>query len=427
MSERAPDRSAAAGAESERPRMRLYLTIFFLVAIALRLAAAQWAAGGLHRELAGDEPDYVTRALSLVEGRGFADENGRPSSIRPPGLSVILAPLFAFAGPNIFWARVLMCVLGALLVPVCYLLGRSLAGDRAGLLCAMGAMVFPNWVRYSGDLLADLLGATATALLAWALVDAWRRNSLSRFALAGIIGGAGALLRPTGIALVPGVVLWILLVVPGRRRRVAASALVCGGLICAVAPWAVRNTMVQGEFVPISTQGGIELYIANNPRSTGIMNHDFGLYRTELFRVYPRDRFATEARRSRRYQDDAVAFIRANPDRFLRLCVVRLGQFWKVYSPRVPLWQSLLTIASFGLALPFAALHVARRGWRRDPAMLLVIMIASQSAVHAVFTSVIRYRILIEPLVLALAAAGFVWLLDRRRAATPAMRIPCNQ
>jgi hypothetical protein len=48
--------------------------------------------------------------------------------------------------------------------------------------------------------------------------------------------------------------------------------------------------------------------------------------------------------------------------------------------------------------------------------MLFVILIASQSAVHAIFTSVIRYRMPIEPFVLALAVAGFTWLLDRRNS-----------
>ena len=416
MSEKAPDRNATTEAAGKRHRIRLYLIIIFLVAVAVRLAAAQWAAGGLNRELSADEPDYVIRALSLVEGRGLADADGRPSSIRMPGLPVTLALFFSFAGRNIFWARVLMCVLGALLVPVCFLLGRTLAGGRAGLVCALGAMVFPNWAWYSGDLLTDLLSATTTALFALALVDGWRRNSLPRFALAGFIGGAGVLFRSTGLALLPGIVLWVFLVVPGRRRRFAASALVCAGLACMLAPWAIRNTMVQGEFVPISTQGGIELYIANNPRATGILTHDFRLFRDELSKVYPRDRFSNEAQRSKRYQGDAVAFIRENPGRFLRLCAVRLGQFWKLYSPRVPLWQSLLTIGSLGLALPFAVLHVVRCGWRRGATMLFVILIASQSAVHAIFTSVIRYRMPIEPFILALAVAGFTWLLDRRNS-----------
>ena len=182
----------------------------------------------------------------------------------------------------------------------------------------------------------------------------------------------------------------------------------------ALAPWAARNAALQGEFVPVSTGGGMELYIGNNPRATGILARDFRVFAEELSEIYPRDLYPSEAERSGLFQRDAVAFIRENPGRFLHLSAVRIGQFWKVYSPRVPLWQSVLTIGSFGLALPLAALHAARFGWRRGPAMLFVVLIASQTAVHAVFTSAIRYRIPIEPLVVALAAGGVAGLLERR-------------
>jgi 4-amino-4-deoxy-L-arabinose transferase-like glycosyltransferase len=421
MSEHLPEGVAKTGAAVEPPRIRVYVLIVFLFAVALRLAAAHWAAGGFHRELAGDEPDYVVRAINLAEGHGLTDVYGIPSSIRPPGLPLLLALFFSLAGPNIVWARVMMCVLGALLVPACFFLGRALASSRAGLVCALGAAVFPNWVWYSGDLLTDLSSATATAFLAWALIEGWRRDSLARFALAGFIGGAGVLFRSTGLALVPGAILWIFIVMPAWRRRFAASALVCAGLICVLAPWTVRNTRVQGEFVLISTQGGTDLYSSNNPGATGILTHDSRLFRDEGSTLYPRDRFPNEARRSNLYQRDAMAFIRANPGRFLRLCAVRLGEFWKLYSPRVPVWQSLLTIGSLGLALPFALLHIVRRGWRRGPELLLVILIASLSAVHAIYWSVIRYRMPIEPLVLALAAAGFTWLLDRRKSRAPVL------
>ncbi len=406
-------RAAPSETTSKSDRTGLRLTTVFIIAVIVRLAAAQWAAGGLDRGLAGDEPDYVGRAVSLVEGRGIADELGRPSSLRMPGVPLVLAMVFSVAGRDILWARVLMCFVGALLAPVCWLLGRALAGRRAGLICALAAAVFPNWVWYASDFLTDMWSAILTGLAVLALIEGWRRNALQWFALAGLIAGAGVLFRATGLALLPGIVLWTLLVVPGRRR-LAAAALVCVAASAVIAPWAVRNTLVQGEFTPVSTQGGIELNIANNPRATGILAHDFKLYANELSGVHPRDAFATEAQRSERYEADAVSFIRENPGRFLRLSAIRIGELWKVYSSRVPLWQSLLTICSFGIALPFAALQIVLHGRRRGATMLFVILLASHTAVHAVFTSVIRYRIPIEPLVLALAAAGIMWLLDRR-------------
>ena len=419
MVEKTPPFSEKCAAPSGRSKPALALTILFIVAVVIRLAAGQWASGGLDRELEADEPNYFIRAVNLVEGRGLADEEGRPSSERTPGLPLLLALLFSAFGPDITLARVMMCIMGALLVPACYLLGESVAGRRAGSLCALAAVIFPNWVWYSSFLLTDIPSAVSTVFLAWSLIEGYRRDSPRWFALAGVIGGIGVLIRPTGVVFLPGIIVWILLAMRGRRRRFEASALLFVTFACVLAPLAVRNTLVQGEFVPVSTKAGTELYIANNPGATGILTYDFRLYSEELSRIYPRSRYPNEARRSAMYRKDAERFIRENPGRFLRLCLIRFVEFWKVYSPRVRLWQNLLTILSFGLALPFALLHAVRCGWRRGPTMLLIILIASQTAVNMVFTSIIRYRIPIEPLVIVLASAGLVWIYDRMRDRIP--------
>ena len=44
--------------------------------------------------------------------------------------------------------------------------------------------------------------------------------------------------------------------------------------------------------------------------------------------------------------------------------------------------------------------------------MLLMLVILSQTALHTVFTSIVRYRLPIEPLVIVLAIAGLRWTLS---------------
>jgi hypothetical protein len=41
------------------------------------------------------------------------------------------------------------------------------------------------------------------------------------------------------------------------------------GFVAAVAPWTVRNALAFHAFVPVATNGGINLYIGNNPRARG--------------------------------------------------------------------------------------------------------------------------------------------------------------
>jgi hypothetical protein len=117
--------------------------------------------------------------------------------------------------------------------------------------------------------------------------------------------------------------------------------------------------------------------------------------------------------RSEMFQADARRFIIENPRRFAELCLIRFIQLWKVYSPRVPLIDNLAVIGSFGLALPFFLIQVIRSGWRRGPEMLLVLIVLCHTAVHVVYTSIVRYRIPIEPLVIILAIQGFYWAFGR--------------
>jgi hypothetical protein len=72
-------------------------------------------------------------------------------------------------------------------------------------------------------------------------------------------------------------------------------------------------------------------------------------------------------------------------------------------------------IASFGLALPFFLLQVIRRGWRRGPEMLFVLIILCHMGVHMVYGSIVRYRVPIEPLIIVMAIAGFGWIFGRFR------------
>ena len=115
------------------------------------------------------------------------------------------------------------------------------------------------------------------------------------------------------------------------------------------------------------------------------------------------------------FQADAVRFILENPRRFAELCFIRFIQFWKLYSPRVPLINSLAVIASFGVALPFFLIQVIRCGWRRGPEMLLLFIIICHTSVHVIYISIVRYRMPIEPMVIVMAIQGFYWALGRFR------------
>jgi hypothetical protein len=89
------------------------------------------------------------------------------------------------------------------------------------------------------------------------------QESLGAGGLGGIAVGYSALCRPQALMVVP----FLLLLALGRGRggRLAAAAALLAGLAIAIAPWTIRNYVVQGQrFVLIATNGGAVFYAANS-------------------------------------------------------------------------------------------------------------------------------------------------------------------
>jgi 4-amino-4-deoxy-L-arabinose transferase-like glycosyltransferase len=354
-------------------------------------------------------------AERLADGRGFVDEDGAPHARRTPAIPFLVSLVYRAVGPRVEAARVFMCALASLLVPACYLLAAALGGRGAGIASAAAAALMPTWIYHSPAILVDLAAATLTALASWALIEGWRRGALSWVALAGLLWGAGALVRPTLLVLGPALVAWAIVVFVPLRRRLAAAATLVAPAAHVIQPWTARNASVLDRPVLLSSQGGLTLWMSNNPQSTGVLAVDWAYAAANADRLFPPRDYASELEQSRALEQDALRFMREDTAAFARLCFVRLLEFWKPFSPRAGAAANLAMLASYGLLLPFFLLWVARRGWRRGPELLLVLVIATQTALHTIFSASVRYRIPIEPLILALATAGLFWLVDRVR------------
>jgi 4-amino-4-deoxy-L-arabinose transferase-like glycosyltransferase len=389
------------------------LVMLVLVGFILRIVAWEIFGGGLNSEYQNDEIGYVNLATHVAHGLGFTDHLGQPTSRRVPGLPLLVAIPLSLVGSNVIAIRIFMCLIGSLLVPACYLLTHSVTDShKIGFIAAAIAAVFPTWVIPSGSVLTDIPAAALVTLMAWALIEGYRRHSLLWIIGAGIFWGTTTLVRPVALIYAPAILLWLLIVMRSWKSRFVAVVAVLAPFVLLLAPWTIRNMQVYGTFVLLSTQEGSELYVSNNPEATGILAIDYAHFQEVIAKRT--EQYPDEETRSKMLQADAIEFIRQNPLRFAELCFVRFVQFWKVYSPRVPLSNSLVVIATFGLAVPFFLIQAIRRGWQRGPEMLLVLIVIFHTAVHVVYTAAVRYRIPIEPLVIVLAIQGFWWSFGPR-------------
>jgi 4-amino-4-deoxy-L-arabinose transferase-like glycosyltransferase len=259
----------SSGARRLRPaagesHFTLWLTAIVVTAVVIRalhtFLVAPWPPG-----IFNDEAYYATLAQLIADGKGFI----RPAEFFGEGLSLPTAeraPLFtlALAGLSKLGIeggdlRVLGLLTGAVTVLVLGLLGRRLAGERAGLLAAALGALYPTLIAADGALMTEsLYGALAglSLLSALRLVDA---PSTGRALVLGAVVGVAALSRAEALILLP------LLLVPLVRRPggLKLAALVCVAFAVVLAPWTVRNWSVFDRPVLVATEGGETLAGAN--------------------------------------------------------------------------------------------------------------------------------------------------------------------
>jgi 4-amino-4-deoxy-L-arabinose transferase-like glycosyltransferase len=435
-----PARARTPGA---RPDLEWLLV--FAVALVLRVAYA-WIATGPHGQPYSDPVDYDTLAWNLARGAGFSlgSTGGLyPTAFRPPALPWITSLLYGAVGHRYFAAVLLQCVIGATVPLLVRAFGTAMFGGAVGRLGAWIAAIHPLLVFFCGYLLTEPLFC-ALMLLALAASASWVKTPRPGRALrAGLAWGLSSLARPTSLML-PGLVLlwaWVplgLTIAP--RDRVRQMLLLVLGLVLTVGPWTLRNALVLHAFVPVTTGGGVVLYVGNNPGVWGDPARRGGAGSDEWTALAAGEfRGLSEHEADVRARARALAFLREHARELPAMAAAKLARFWRLSaegggtgswqragSPLARLlgWVDPLRIWSLFI-LPLAAWGAYRsfRGPRRWFQTLSVWVILYFTALGVVFFGSLRMRAPAEPLVALLAAAGLDDLWRRIRSRARGLRV----
>jgi hypothetical protein len=217
---------------------------------------------------------YIATARALVTGEGYSFL-GIPFVIRPPGFSLLIAPVLALRGTDFLALNLLVSVLGALGVLAFHFLLRARLGLVLATLLPLVLWFNPGYQRLCNQVMSDVPGWTA--LLGCLLLAARVRRRptfLSALGL-GVVLGLASLLRSGNLLLLPALGLAELLrALPGATERVDwraalrhGAALGLGALIV-LAPWGLRNRAVAAP--PPAEQTLLHSY------SSGMWHTDMG-------------------------------------------------------------------------------------------------------------------------------------------------------
>ena len=228
-----------------RRKLILIVLVLTLAALLLRL----WGVGfGLPYEYHIDEHFYYPHAWSMGQGDlNLPDQSHGPSLylglllLGQKSMQVAVFPQLSSADfgllrdtnpwPYLLSARVISALLGALTIPIVFLLARRYREYKTGLVAAAIMTVLFFHVRDSHFGVPDTLTTLFTALAGWLALRAYQTRRASDILGAGLAAGIATGAKYTSAIVFVSILLAVLLQNVPWRRRAGLIALSVSGLI----------------------------------------------------------------------------------------------------------------------------------------------------------------------------------------------------
>jgi hypothetical protein len=393
-----------SGSSETRPAHWQRPWVIMAAALLIRMIWAAWVPA----DPVSDGVLYDAFARSIATGHGYAFADGTPTEYWPVGTSAIYSLLYIVFGARPWVVPVFQALLGTAIVGLTWRIARQALGPMVAGLAAWLTAIWPLLVQFTTILASELLFIA----LVLAALNIWVSKRLS-FAVRMISWGAciaaATYVRPTALPMLVGFLAlqWIL----DRDWKAFIVGGLLAGLAAAVlfAPWSYRSVVLFDRFVLVSANGGVNLWMGNNPDSAG------------GYMELPDRQFPNEVDRDHYYGRAAMHFILTHPLAYAKLSVQRtvttygretIGIVWneKGLSSRYgntmlialkgissAYWWAMLIFGLFGVAL------IVRRGLSKRLWPLLA-SFGYLAAFPVLTVAMDRYHAPIDPMLAIFAA-----------------------
>ena len=354
--------------------------------------------------------------------RSIAAGDGHPDKIfwQPPGYPYFLGLIYwAVGGVNFLAPRLIQAVLGAFAAVLTAWIGARQFGRGVGIAAGLAVALYGTLIYFDGELLGVSLtvvlqlGAVALALLAGRAERSWLL-----WLAAGAVGGLASLVTATSLVFV-GVFAFF-------ARRLAPWCLI--GAMLAIAPATIRNLAKGHELIPISWNGGVNLYIGNNPRYDEVVAVRPDIKWKDLTAEPVRHGIWSKGGASNYFVRKVTDWAVKDPLAFLGLQLRKARLLLggdeifrnqaiypaRAYSPVLSalLWKAPGIAFPFGVLVPLSILGLAV-AWKRAPLLAWIVVIYALA--NVAFFIAARYRVPMVPYLAVFAAQGVRWFLKEAK------------
>lgn len=363
----------------------------------------------------GDATAYDSLAIGLIEGKGYG---GGTNSYWPPGQSFFLATIYTVFGYNPQIACIFQVFISSLTCIIIYYIGKTVINKKIGIIAGLIAALYPAFIIFSGSLHTETLFIFLLSLSILYLLKIHEQTSIKNLLIVGVSLGLATLIRPIIVGFIPFILLWMLLSSKERKKNLMRFMAIFVIMMVVVSPWTIRNYNVHHGFVLVSTNGGVNFWIGNNPDATGRMLEKEN--QTMLWTIW--NMTNDEVERDKLFYEKGFEFIKENPSKFLVLGAKKFAHFWGFILPFFTCylygyfinptsgWLFMLlaplTVLPYAIVLPFAIFGIIfYQKWDRKASLLFLLMFY-YVVIHSIILSSTRYHLPLVPFLIIFAAYG---------------------
>lgn len=414
----------------------LFVRLIFLVVMPPR--PIQW----------DDTLSWDAVARNLVNGRGFLEADGAPTSVRAPLYPLILAFLYLLFGHNFFSVKILQAFLGSATVVLIYLIAREIMGLRktnAGYTIEQEAHAaggytaeqkthavaaremdiptitsfllafYPPLVVYTYIIGTETIYTFLMSVWVYCILVGLKYRNILVLLCGGFVLGVSHLCRSTAILYPLFLVTALFFVVPVKetfRKRAVGGLLFILISLLPVLPWTLRNYRTFDRFLLVNTSAGELFWAGTYLPWDGIAITDRDPYFWERF-----GKIKNPVDAEKEMFREGIRNIRENPSGFMQLTVKKFVRFWFQPVGQVLVAERSRMLGNSMYFFHFIWLALACFGFIKSKQYRLnylpiTVLFVYFTIMHNIITSVARYRLPVEPYIMFFAVYGLMSIIE---------------
>lgn len=266
---------------------------------------------------------YHKAALSLMNGMGYRIY-GHISAYEPVGYPLFLTFIYSIFGASFWVAKIANVILSCIGLILIYLIAKKCFHKKYAYICALIYGLLPLNIIYTSVISTEIIFTTLYLLLLFLILK--RENIKYNNIIIGILLGILTLIKP--YMMIYQCVIFFIDVVSlhSFKKSIKNFIIISSVLLVTISPWTIRNYIVFHKLIPVSTNGGYNLYINNNPDAIGSWRSPLKIQGSIILKYKNKnDNFWDEVKVDEEGKKAAYDWIKNNPYKFITLGVKKVG------------------------------------------------------------------------------------------------------